>query len=197
MQSDEIAAVVCFAGVANVKKNGENGERPGHPPERSGHPPWISFDCDSPYLPKGDCQVLSRLPKQRSLRYWLQMKAAARPSFVRILAESHIAAVAIAFLVFWSVESGVRALYYVISIPTMNFWGAIDISFFFSDFPHAFEVFVDSLRMEFTNEVVFGFLFSALVCLAASWFLSHGVYGVNPTRSLGRYRVRLTRRTNG
>lgn len=123
------------------------------------------------------------------------MKATGRPAINRILAESHVAAVAIVFLLFWSIESGLTALYWLLSIPLMNFWGAFDFSvFYISDIFYALEAFMTSLARQLTNGTVLIFLLNSIACLIGAWFLSHWVYGLSPVRSLSTYRVMLKRR---
>jgi len=121
------------------------------------------------------------------------MKAATQ-AIVRILAESHVAAVAVVFLLFWSIESALTALYWLLSVPFMNFWGALNLSIFYvSDIFYALKAFATSLAMQITNGVVLSFLFNSIVCLAGAWFLSRSVYGFGPVRSLSRYRVKVPR----
>jgi hypothetical protein len=106
-----------------------------------------------------------------------------------------VAAVAIVFLLFWSIESGLTALYWLLSIPFMNFWGAFGSSVFdISDIFYALEAFVTSLAKMLTNGVVLRFLLNSIVCLIGAWFLSRWVYGLNPVRSLSTYRARVKRR---
>jgi hypothetical protein len=105
-----------------------------------------------------------------------------------------VAAVAIVFLLFWSIESGLTALYWLFSIPFMNFWGAFD--FYISDISYALEAFVTSLSRQLTNGVVLIFLLNSIVCLIGAWFLSRWVFGLGPVRSLSTYRVRVKRGTH-
>jgi hypothetical protein len=108
-----------------------------------------------------------------------------------------VAAVAIVFLLFWSIESGLTALYWLFSIPFMNFWGAFDFSvFYISDISYALEAFVTSLSRQLTNGVVLIFLLNSIVCLIGAWFLSRWVFGLGPVRSLSTYRVRVKRGTH-
>jgi hypothetical protein len=103
-----------------------------------------------------------------------------------ILADSHIAAIAIALLLIWSIDWGFRALWVPICGALSYLLTAIAIL----DIPY-FSVNRWSL---FKLIETFSFLFGALINLAAAYYLSYWVYGVGPLRGLGRYRKLLTGR---
>jgi hypothetical protein len=117
------------------------------------------------------------------------MTAIVKPSLREILANSHVATVAIAVLLLRSCDSGVRGLgrplfravdflVNVVAIggipygssPTLGEWLALIPSF--------------------------AYLFRAVLTLAAAWILSHWVFGVDPLRSLSECRTRLARKND-
>ena len=111
-------------------------------------------------------------------------------SLRKILADSHVSAVAIAVLLFRSLDSAFWAL-----------WGPLSrvVSFLFTavailDIPY-FSYTLD-LKDRFTLFFTFSYLFNSLVYLAAAGLLSRWVYGIGPLCSLSKYRTRLARRNN-
>src|SRR5258708_38018158 len=110
-----------------------------------------------------------------------------KPSLRKILADSHIAAVAIAVLVLWSLDSAFWAL-----------WGPLSrsISFLFTavailGIPYFSRTLTSTDRV--TLFITFSYLFNSFVYLAAAGLLSRWVYGMGPLRSLSKYRTRLAR----
>ena len=104
-------------------------------------------------------------------------------SLRRILADSHVSAVAIAVLLLWSLDSGFRALaVFLITAAAIR-----GVPYF-------------SIRLTPADRLLLVktllYLLDALTSLAAAWLLSHWVYGVGPLRSLGRYGTRVTRRNH-
>jgi hypothetical protein len=108
-------------------------------------------------------------------------------SFRQILVHSHIAAVAIAVLLVWSLDAGARALgrplfravYFLINVVAI---GGI---------PYGSGRFV--LGEWF---IPFAYLFSCIIYLGAAWLLSHRLYGMAPFRSLSESCAKLVRRNH-
>ena len=99
------------------------------------------------------------------------------PSLRKILADSHVSAVAIAVLLFRSLDSAIWIL-----------WGPLSMAILtFPNFPRT---------DRFTSFITISYLFNSLVYLAAAWLLSRWVYGKGPLRSLSQYRTILTRRND-
>ncbi|MGA1992053.1 MAG: hypothetical protein ABSH46_13455 [Bryobacteraceae bacterium] len=104
-------------------------------------------------------------------------------SLRRILADSHVSAVAIAVLLLWSLDSGFRALagFLITALAILG------VPYF-------------SIRLTVADRLLLVktllYLLDALISLAAAWLLSHWVYGVGPLRSLGGYGTRGTRRNH-
>ena len=103
------------------------------------------------------------------------------------LADSHVPAVAIAVLLFWSLDSALWALWsrvsfalnlLVLARPVISI-GDLSRALFASD--------------RVTIFVTFLYLFNSLVYLAAAWILSIWAHGTGPLCSLTKYRTRLTR----
>ena len=106
-------------------------------------------------------------------------------SLRKILADSHVAAIAIAVLLFWSLDSAFRALLFPLFRAVTFLFTAVAIL----DIPYFSRTltFIDSV----TLLVTFSNLFSSLVCLTAAGLLSRWVYGLGPLRSLTIYRTKL------
>jgi hypothetical protein len=103
----------------------------------------------------------------------------------RVLADSHVAAVAIALLLLWALNGAFWTLWDPVYRMGRFLFTAIaiwDIPYF-SIKPTA----IDRLMLIST----FYFLYSALVSLLAAWLLSRWVYGVGPLRSLAVCRSKL------
>jgi hypothetical protein len=99
------------------------------------------------------------------------------PSLRKILADSHVSAVAIAVLLYRSLDYAIWVL-----------WGPLSLGIFtFPNFPRA---------DRFTLFTTFSYLFYSVVCLAAAGLLSRWVYGMGPLRSLSKYRTMLARRNH-
>jgi hypothetical protein len=110
-----------------------------------------------------------------------------KSSLREILAGSHIAAIAIAVLVLWSIDWGFRALWSPLSRAATFLVTAVairDVPYFPSTPTLADRVMLVSTLF---------YLFGALACIAAAWLLSRWAYGMGPLRSLSKYRVILTR----
>ena len=105
-----------------------------------------------------------------------------KPSLREVLADSHIAAVAIAVLLLWSLDDAFRALW--IPLPFAFSYLATAVAIlgipYFS---------LGSLRSELI--LAFFTLFGAIVSLSAAWLLSRWVFGEGPLRTLLNYRSKL------
>ena len=104
------------------------------------------------------------------------------------MAESHIAGVAIAVLLLWSIVWGLQGLwdplYRVVSFLVMAV-AIFDIPYFPRDFTqYRLMLFTSSLDLVYS-----------LVALCAAWLLSNWVYGVEPLRGLSECHARLVRRS--
>ena len=108
----------------------------------------------------------------------------------RVLADSHVAAVAIALLLLWALNGAFWTLWDPVYRVGRFLFTAIAIWDlpYFSTKPTA----IDRLMLIST----FYFLYSALASLLAAWLLSRWVYGVGPLRSLAVCRSKLIRRKN-
>jgi len=101
-----------------------------------------------------------------------------RTSLRDYLADSHVASVAIAVLLVWSLESTLRAGFYLIGTAL---WDIPNLFYSLDRADHL--VLVESL-------IVVGTLCLRAICfLAASWLLSRLAYGEGPLRRLVRYRT--------
>ena len=112
------------------------------------------------------------------------------PSLRKILADSHVSAIAVAVLLFRSLDSAFWALWGPLS-PVGNFlFKAVAIL----DIPYSPRTFTITNR--FTLFITFSYLFNSLVCLVAAGLLSRWVYGMGPLRRLSKYRTILARRNH-
>ncbi|HEX5233920.1 MAG TPA: hypothetical protein VFW25_01175 [Silvibacterium sp.] len=107
-----------------------------------------------------------------------------------ILADSHIAAVAIAVLLLESVISGCIALWGPLCRAAIFLFTAVAIR----DVPYVSRTLTLSDRLMLTNTSLY--FFDGLISLAAAWFLSRWIFGAGPVQSLGHYRNALARRSN-
>jgi hypothetical protein len=113
-----------------------------------------------------------------------------KPSLREILAESHVSAVAIAVLLYWSLYWGSIALWSPLARAVNFLFTAVAIF----DIPYFSSTFTSADRFELS--ITLTFLFNAFVCLAAAWLLSHWTYGTGPLRSLSKSGKRLARRNH-
>ena len=111
-----------------------------------------------------------------------------KSSLRTILADSHVSAVAIAVLLFWSLDYAFWALWNPVSrAVSFSFTGVAILGIpYFSPTLTLF----DRLTL---FVVSFSYLLSSLVCLTAAGLLSRWVYGVGPLCSLSKYRSKLAR----
>jgi hypothetical protein len=114
-----------------------------------------------------------------------------RPTLREVLAESHIAAVAIVLLLIWSLDSGLRA----VARPILSVVEFLITLVAIRDIPYGFGT--QSLGYWLSQAPAFTHFLNALVCLGAAWGLSRWAYRVGPCRSLIECRERLARRNHG
>jgi hypothetical protein len=112
------------------------------------------------------------------------------PSLRKILADSHVSAVAIAVLLFRSLDSAFWALWGPLSRAASFLFKAVAIL----DIPYFTRTL--TIRDRFTLFITFLHLFYSLVYLAAAGLLSRWVYGMSPLRSLNKYRTILATRNH-
>jgi hypothetical protein len=111
-------------------------------------------------------------------------------SFRDVLADSHVAAVAIGVLLLWSLKSGVQAferplfhfVYFLVNVVAIR------------GIPYGSGSFTSGEWLEWLH--TFTDFLSAVTCFAVCWFVSRWVYGVGPFRSLSTLRMRLARRND-
>jgi hypothetical protein len=105
-----------------------------------------------------------------------------KPSLRQVLAESHVAAITIAVLLFWSLYWAFLALWPLIWRVAGFFLTAaaiLDIPYFSTSVTTA-----DRLML-FTT---FSYLCGAIVSVLGAWILSRCVFGLGPLRTLAAYR---------
>lgn len=110
-------------------------------------------------------------------------------SLREVLAESHVAAIAIATLLLWtltSVASAFRIPFYQVAAYLVTAVAILGI-------PYSFHT---SIGNWFILTTVGYSLYGALVGFAWACFLSRWVYGVGPFRALSECRARLERRSD-
>jgi hypothetical protein len=111
-------------------------------------------------------------------------------SLREVLAESHIAAVAVAVLLLWAITSAAWA----ISTPVYRAAEFVVTAVAILGIPYSSHTWNASDWFMF---VTTGYsLYGALVSFAGAWVLSHWVYGVGPFRALIEYRGKIARRSN-
>lgn len=113
-----------------------------------------------------------------------------KPSLREVLADSHIAAVAVTVLLFWSIYHAARILLGLLIETTVYLVTAVAIR----DFPYP--SLSDELTSQFWLLTMLADLCLALIYLAAAWLLSRWTYGVGPLHTLGKCRNSLARRNN-
>jgi len=111
-----------------------------------------------------------------------------KPSFRQILADSHVAAAAIAVLLFSSLDSAFWALWGPLRRAADFLITAVAIL----DVPYVSQNFTVADR--FFWFVTLLHFFNSLVYLVAAELLSRWVYGMGPLRSLSKYRTSLAGR---
>jgi hypothetical protein len=106
------------------------------------------------------------------------------------LAESHVAAITIAALLLWAVDSLFHALWAPLPGVVVYLFTAIAIR----DIPYFSYPLGAGERS--TLILTTSYFLTTTVSLAAAWILSRWIYGLSPLRSLCQYRPRLSRRSN-
>jgi hypothetical protein len=108
-------------------------------------------------------------------------------SFRQTLADSFVSAIAIALLLFWSIDWALRALWWPLLCSVEFVATAVAVR----DIPFISPKLDVSDRYMLMNTCFF--FVNAVIALAAAWILSRWVYGEGPLRSLRSYRERLAR----
>ena len=108
-----------------------------------------------------------------------------KPSLREVLADSHVAAVAIVVLLLWSMDSAYRALWE----PSYSALSYLITAMLILDIPYISPVMNHPMWL-----MTFAYLYGAITCLFAAWLLSRWVYGVGPLRSLSKYHGKIRRR---
>ena len=106
----------------------------------------------------------------------------------KALGESHVATIAIAVLLLWSMRDfllawwmpGLQTSYFVATAIAIRGVPYMSPGFNFED-----------RMMVLMTSIYLG---SALISFGAAWFLSNWVYGVGPFKCLSQYRSKLARR---
>jgi hypothetical protein len=113
-----------------------------------------------------------------------------KPSLREILVDSHISAVALVVLLFWSLES----IYHALWDPLFRAASFLITALAILDIPY----FSSSPALTDRRMLIITFLnlFYAFLNLAAAWLLSRWVYGMGPLHSLSKYHARLARRNH-
>jgi hypothetical protein len=110
-----------------------------------------------------------------------------KSSLRQTLADSHVSAIAVAVLLFWSLDSAFWALWG----PVSRAVGFLLMAVAILDIPYFSRTLTIADR--FTLFITFSSLFNSLVYLTAAGLLSRWAYGMGPLRSLSKYRTKLAR----
>jgi hypothetical protein len=113
-----------------------------------------------------------------------------KPSLRTTLADSHVALIAIAVLLFWSLDCAFWALGGPLYRAASFLFTGVTIL----DFPFFSRTLNASDR--FTLFITLSYLFDSLVYLSAAMLLSRWVYGRGPFHCLSKYQVRQSRATH-
>ena len=127
---------------------------------------------------------------KKNLRECLKIGETVKPSLREVLADSHVAAVAIAVLLLWSLDSAFRALWE----PLYSALSFLVTAVLILDIPYISPAL--SLMNRWMWIISLAYLYGAITCFFAAWLLSRWVYGLGPLRSLSEYRSRIGRRTH-
>jgi hypothetical protein len=111
-------------------------------------------------------------------------------SLRQALRDSHVSAVAIALLLFYSLQLVIQAFWYPFALLATFVFTAVAIH----DVPYMSRTLDVADRYMLVNACFY--LFSGVSAGAAAWLLSKWVYRESPLRSLSRYRARLARRSH-
>jgi hypothetical protein len=104
-----------------------------------------------------------------------------KPSLRQILADSHVAAVAIAMLLLWSLDTASRGFW----IPVFRAAAFLFTAIAILDIPYFSPTLTVADRFMLVTTSIH--LYLAVVAFSAAWLLSRWIYGVGPIRSLARY----------
>jgi hypothetical protein len=113
-----------------------------------------------------------------------------KPSVRQVLADTHIAAIAIAILLLSTIKPVFRAL----ELPLERLTDFVATAIAIRGAPSNFLLSTSSDRIVFGSTAIVIVAAGAEVVIA--WFLSRWVYGEGPLRSLRKYRGRLPWRRN-
>lgn len=113
-----------------------------------------------------------------------------KPSVRKILADSHVATVAVALLLLFSLIN----LFHALARPSVQLAEFLITAIAILGVPSGSWPLTTADWIMLTPS--FFYLYSFAVTLAAAWLLSRWVYGAGPIRSLSRYRDILSRRTD-
>lgn len=108
-------------------------------------------------------------------------------SFRKVLAESHVAAVAIAVLLAWSLHYGFLALW----VPLFRVIAYVFTAVAILDFPYVSPGF--NAKDRFDLILACEYLYVTVISLSAAWILSQWVYDTGPFRCLSKYREKIER----
>jgi hypothetical protein len=117
-----------------------------------------------------------------------------RPTLREVLADSHIAAVAVAVLLVWSIDWGSKAL---LSLLVLAFEISDSVLTIASMWWHDGVISFGSRDMFFDQTLLvtaMKYLFWTVISVGAAWIMSRCVYGVGPLRTLITSRARVARR---
>lgn len=123
------------------------------------------------------------------LRLWLQSSAMPTRSSLRaMLAQSHVAAVAVALLLLYSISNLLRALW----IPTERFLTYAGTALLIMDAPY----YSQSLTIRDRGDLIFfcSYAYMGLTRLLGAWLLARWALGSGPLAALARYWSILNRR---
>ena len=117
-------------------------------------------------------------------------------SLRKVLIDSHVAAVAIAVLIFFSLDSVAS-----VARAVFGLWGPfLEVVSFLATAVAIRGIPSSPVTRYYVTDYLLPAtlpnLFLALVYLAAAWLLSRWVYGTGPLRSLSTYRDKLSRKTD-
>ena len=110
-----------------------------------------------------------------------------KPTLRNVLAESQVAAIAIALLLFWTLYDALRGLW----IPFFQLVQYLITAVLILDIPY-FNPWLARIRLLSSLP----YLSIAVAELSAVWIFSHWVFGFGPVRALTSYRCRIGRRND-
>lgn len=108
-----------------------------------------------------------------------------RPPLLKVLASSHVSAIAVAVLLFWSIDYALWALWR----PLSRAVGFLFTTVVILDVPFFERTLTITDRITLLLSSID--LFECLVCVGTAWLLSQWVYGEGPIRTLSRYQQKL------